>query len=180
MSNIRTSQTQRQSTRLHGFESSRVLDEVARKRRLRKQLEALEQASFFLFRTRITSDNFHEDPHAHLQWHKNIPKFEDEQQGQSSSARKTDAESGRKRKKFKVEHRKQRFRKNFSALVEETLSTTGKMTGFDAYEAARALPSRIPPRHFCAGCGFFAKYSCIRCGTRYCSISCRDLHNDTR
>ncbi|KAK6113826.1 HIT zinc finger family protein [Brugia pahangi] len=168
MSISRTTQAQRHSVRLHAVESTRVLDEITRKRRLRKQLEALEQ------------DNFHEDPHAQLQWHKNIPKFEDDQLGQSP-ARKGDSESGKKRKKFKVEYFKQRFRKNFSALVEEeTLSKSMEISGFDAYNAARAPPSCIPPRQFCAACGFFSKYTCLRCGVRYCSISCRDLHNDTR
>ncbi|VDO07684.1 unnamed protein product [Brugia timori] len=179
MSISRTTQAQRHSVRLHAVESTRVLDEITRKRRLRKQLEALEQ------------DNFHEDPHAQLQWHKNIPKFEDDQLGQSP-ARKADSESGKKRKKFKVEYFKQRFRKNFSALVEEEtvlvlafniffkLSKSMEISGFDAYNAARAPPSCIPPRQFCAACGFFSKYTCLRCGVRYCSISCRDLHNDTR
>ncbi|VBB26828.1 unnamed protein product [Acanthocheilonema viteae] len=152
----RTTQAQRHSVRLHAAESTRVLDEVTRKRRLRKQLEALEQ------------------------WHKNIPKFEDDQLGQSST-RKGEVESGKKKKKFKMEYFKQRFRKNFSALVEEeTLSKSMEISGFDAYNAARAPPSCIPPRQFCAACGFFSKYTCIRCGVRYCSINCRDLHNDTR
>lgn len=51
--------------RLLTVERSQVLDDATRRRRIRKQLEALEQ------------DNFHEDPHAQLQWHKKIPKFED-------------------------------------------------------------------------------------------------------
>lgn len=168
MSTGRSSQSLRQSDRLHAAESTRVLDEVTRKRRLRKQLEALEQ------------DNFHEDPHAQLQWHKNIPKFDDEQLRQASG-RKADGEPGKKKKKFKMEHFKQRFRKNFSVLVEEeSLSKTMEFSGFDAYNAARAPPSQTPSRHFCAACGSFSKYTCIKCGTRYCSISCRDLHNDTR
>uniref|UniRef100_A0A0R3S1C7 HIT-type domain-containing protein n=1 Tax=Elaeophora elaphi TaxID=1147741 RepID=A0A0R3S1C7_9BILA len=174
MNASRTTQAQRHSVRLHAAESTHVLDEIARKRRLRKQLEALEQ------------DNFHEDPHAQLQWHKNIPKFEDDQLGQSSARKK--------KKKFKVEYFKQRFRKNFSALVEEEtvyvfvsglhlvfkLSKSMEISGFDAYNAARAPPSCIPPRQFCSACGFFSKYTCIRCGVRYCSIICRDLHADTR
>uniref|UniRef100_A0A0M3JAD6 IS110 family transposase n=1 Tax=Anisakis simplex TaxID=6269 RepID=A0A0M3JAD6_ANISI len=57
-------------------ESTRILDDAARRRRLRKQLDALEQ------------DNFHEDPHAQLQWHKNIPKFDDEQVNTQGASRK--------------------------------------------------------------------------------------------
>ncbi|VDM49758.1 unnamed protein product [Toxocara canis] len=59
-------------------------------------------------------------------------------------------------------------------------SKTMEGTGWDAYSAARAPPSRYPPRRFCAVCGFFSNYTCIRCGARYCSVKCRDLHNDTR
>lgn len=43
----------------------RVLDEAARRRRARKQLEALEK------------DNFQDDPHANLSMHKKAPKFEE-------------------------------------------------------------------------------------------------------
>ena len=41
-------------------------------------------------------DNFHEDPHAQLQWHKNIPKFEDEKVQVSGPIRRkgTDTEHG--------------------------------------------------------------------------------------
>ncbi|KHN74948.1 Zinc finger HIT domain-containing protein 1 [Toxocara canis] len=164
----------RHSGRLQATESTRILDDAARRRRLRKQLDALEQ------------DNFHEDPHAQLQWHKNIPRFDDEQvQGQGVSRKRVSTDSaehseGKKKKKFRAEHSKQRFRKNFLALVEEySASKTMEGTGWDAYSAARAPPSRYPPRRFCAVCGFFSNYTCIRCGARYCSVKCRDLHNDT-
>ena len=54
----------RESNRVKESNQRKVLDEVARKRRLKKALEALEQ------------DNFHDDPHANLVMHKNAPKFE--------------------------------------------------------------------------------------------------------
>jgi len=87
----------------------------------------------------------------------------------------------RKRKKFRPEHNKQRFRKNFAALLEEEMLSR-KTTNIkeSPYMAARAPEPKIPARHFCAICGFYSKYTCIRCGTRYCSIKCRDVHNDTR
>jgi zinc finger HIT domain-containing protein 1 len=44
----------RESGRLKDVNQRRVLDEAARRRRMRKALEALEQ------------DNFHDDPHADL------------------------------------------------------------------------------------------------------------------
>ncbi|VDD92046.1 unnamed protein product [Enterobius vermicularis] len=131
-------------------------------------------------------DNFHEDPHAQLQWHKNIPKFEDEKVQVSGPIRRkgTDTEhgeSGRRRRKFRAEHSKQRFRKNFLALMEEeTISKGAEINGRDAYISAKAPPSSLPPRHFCTACGFFSKYTCGKCGAKYCSIKCRELHEDTR
>ncbi|VDN52434.1 unnamed protein product [Dracunculus medinensis] len=158
--------------RINATDSKRVLDDATRKRRLLKQIDALEQ------------DNFHEDPHAHLHWHKNIPKFDDVQVQGSLPGRRTITDHGepaKKKRKLRTEHFKQRFRKNFMALVEEeTASKTVDKSGFEAYDKTRAPPSRLPPRHFCTACGFFSKYTCITCGARYCSISCRDLHNDTR
>lgn len=51
--------------RIKELDQQRTLDEATRLRRLKKQLDALEQ------------DNFQDDPHANLTWHKKIPKFDD-------------------------------------------------------------------------------------------------------
>jgi zinc finger HIT domain-containing protein 1 len=53
------------AARVKTAESKRVLDDVSRRRRQRKALEALE------------SDNFSEDPHADLKMSKKAPKFEE-------------------------------------------------------------------------------------------------------
>uniref|UniRef100_A0A0N5AIZ5 HIT-type domain-containing protein n=1 Tax=Syphacia muris TaxID=451379 RepID=A0A0N5AIZ5_9BILA len=164
----------RHSGRISANDSNRVLDEATRQRRLRKQLELLEQ------------DNFHEDPHAQLQWHKNIPKFEEENVPVRGSSRRKGGEgdhgeSTRRKRKLRVEHSKQRFRKNFVALMdEETLARFGDGTGREAYVNAQAPESVLPPRRFCTACGFYSKYTCQKCGAKYCSIRCRDLHEDTR
>ncbi|KAL3991160.1 HIT zinc finger family protein [Acanthocheilonema viteae] len=141
----RTTQAQRHSVRLHAAESTRVLDEVTRKRRLRKQLEALEQI-----------------PTHNCSGIKIFP-----------NSRMINWDNLRLVKERLSQERKRK-------MEEETLSKSMEISGFDAYNAARAPPSCIPPRQFCAACGFFSKYTCIRCGVRYCSINCRDLHNDTR
>ena len=46
------------------------------------------------------------------------------------------------------------------------------------YFTAAAAPSRFPARHFCSVCGQLANYSCGRCGLRYCSIRCQNVHKD--
>jgi hypothetical protein len=83
------------SRKLRNAEGQRVLDEAARQRRLKKQLEALER------------DNHHDDPHQNVpQITHKLPSFSD---GETSRRRKT-----------KTEVRiKQRFRRTFAALLEE-------------------------------------------------------------
>ncbi|GMT33546.1 hypothetical protein PFISCL1PPCAC_24843, partial [Pristionchus fissidentatus] len=173
--------TVRQSSRLEATESLRILDDAARQRRQRKALESLEQ------------DNYHEDPHANLQWNKKRPKFEDhdiaagslhEHKGgrkRKEGEEKLDAASIKKRRMMRSEHFKQRFRKNFMQLLEEeNTSNKDRPLEHGAYANASAPPSMKPPRKSCAVCGFTSKYNCVRCGTRFCCIRCRDIHNETR
>nr|KAJ0201089.1 hypothetical protein LSAT_V11C600316610 [Lactuca sativa] len=46
--------------------------------------------------------------------------------------------------------------------------------------AAVGPPSSGSRRHFCTVCGFSAKYTCVRCGMRFCAVRCQNIHNDTR
>jgi zinc finger HIT domain-containing protein 1 len=48
------------------------------------------------------------------------------------------------------------------------------------YAAIEAPQSAIPGRKFCSVCGYWGKYSCTRCGMRYCSIRCNNSHKETR
>ncbi|XP_043715151.1 SWR1 complex subunit 6 [Telopea speciosissima] len=47
-------------------------------------------------------------------------------------------------------------------------------------KAAVGPPSSTSRRHFCTVCGFSANYTCVRCGVRFCSGRCQNIHNDTR
>ncbi|KAM7522023.1 hypothetical protein LguiA_011925 [Lonicera macranthoides] len=47
-------------------------------------------------------------------------------------------------------------------------------------KAAVGPPSSTSRRHFCTVCGFTGKYTCVRCGMRFCAIRCQNIHNDTR
>ncbi|XP_042612457.1 zinc finger HIT domain-containing protein 1-like isoform X5 [Cyprinus carpio] len=81
----------------------RVLDSATRQRRLTRQLEALEK------------DNFQDDPHASLpQLVKRLPQFDESNESGN--------ESSKRRKKTRGDHFKQRFRKNFQALLEEEVT----------------------------------------------------------
>ncbi|XP_004500324.1 SWR1 complex subunit 6-like [Cicer arietinum] len=48
------------------------------------------------------------------------------------------------------------------------------------WKAAVGPPSSTCRRHFCTVCGFSANYTCVRCGVRFCSSRCQNVHNDTR
>ena len=43
-----------------------------------------------------------------------------------------------------------------------------------------AKPSKYPRRFFCSVCGFEFKYTCIRCGEKFCSKRCGLIHKETR
>uniref|UniRef100_A0A8C6WL34 Uncharacterized protein n=1 Tax=Neogobius melanostomus TaxID=47308 RepID=A0A8C6WL34_9GOBI len=77
----------------------RVLDDATRQRRLTRQLEALER------------DNFQDDPLSSLP-----PPGPTARLRPSARARK------KKRRKTRGDHFKQRFRKNFTALLEEEVT----------------------------------------------------------
>ncbi|XP_067669617.1 zinc finger HIT domain-containing protein 1-like [Haliotis asinina] len=145
----------RESGRIKDVQQRRVLDEAARRRRQRKALEALEQ------------DNFSEDPHADLKMSKKAPKFDEAM----------DANATKRKRKSKGGDFKQRYRKNFAGLLEEEQMLNKEEA---SYFSAGVPPSKMPPRHFCAVCGFPSNYTCVQCGARYCSVRCLGTHQDTR
>uniref|UniRef100_A0A3Q1GIM9 Zinc finger, HIT-type containing 1 n=1 Tax=Acanthochromis polyacanthus TaxID=80966 RepID=A0A3Q1GIM9_9TELE len=134
----------------------RVLDEATRQRRLTRQLEALEK------------DNFQDDPLSSLPPPgptARLPAFSETE------------EPEKKKRKTRGDHFKQRFRKNFTTLLEEeNLSEKPEPN----YLSAVAPPSSLPPRHFCCVCGFPSHYTCTTCGGRYCSSRCLCTHRETR
>lgn len=151
--------TSRESNRIKQSDKKRVLDEAARIRRVRKALNALEQ------------DNFHDDPHADLVMSKKLPKFHDNLSDQSRGGRKAKRKTG--------EYIKAKYRKNFGQLLEED-RINYEETNEPCYSSAAAPESKLPERHFCAVCGFPSNYTCTTCGTRYCSVRCLGVHQDTR
>jgi len=86
----------------------RVMDEASRQRRARKKLESLEQ------------DNFHDDPHADLVMSKKaLSLFQDDGTDNLGGAVGVKSRDKKQRKSRNAEYYKQRFRKNFSQLLEE-------------------------------------------------------------
>lgn len=158
-----------------------VLDAASRKRRQKKALEALEQ------------DNYHDDPHANLVMHKKAPKFEESLReggtaggsggigsGAENKAAAAAAAANLKRRRARIELFKQRFRKNFAALLEEEQLNCLTSEETASYFTAAAPPSKLPERKFCSVCGSPSNYTCGPCGSRYCSVKCLGTHRDTR
>jgi len=72
---------------------------------------------------------------------------------------------------------KSKYRKNLSQLIQEDFIS--KPQGPN-YSMAEASESTYPRRNFCSVCGYFSDYTCVQCGSRFCSIKCQATHKDTR
>lgn len=131
----------------------RVMDEIHRKRRLKLELEHLER------------DNYHEDPHANLTLSKKVPKFEDGPKG---------IEKNPERRRSNLRLRAL----NLMQLIDED----SKRPAPNYMTAVAPSPEKyhLPKRHFCCVCGHTGKYTCITCGSRFCSINCQKTHKETR
>lgn len=131
----------------------RVMDDIARKRRLKHELDSLER------------DNYHEDPHANLTLSKKVPKFED----------------GIKTGEKSIERRRSNLRLRTLNLVQ-LIEEDSKRPGPNYTTATAPTPDKYnqPRRHFCGVCGLTGKYTCITCGSRFCSITCQATHKETR
>ena len=71
--------------------------------------------------------------------------------------------------------------KSLERMVDELqYSISNNGTNEPNYIFAAASSSKNPERHFCSVCGYFGNYSCIRCGSRFCSRKCNENHKETR
>lgn len=131
----------------------RVMDDIARKRRLKLELEHLER------------DNYHEDPHANLTLSKKVPKFEDGPKG-------IDKNPERRRSNLRLRTL------NLVQLIDED----SKRQAPNYMTAVAPSPEiyHLPKRHFCGVCGLNGKYTCVTCGARFCCINCQATHKETR
>ncbi|KHJ98651.1 HIT zinc finger [Oesophagostomum dentatum] len=143
--------------------------------------------TIFAYQPKLASleqDNAHEDPHANIVWRKDLPNFEDEMIGgpkkKGSRKRPSSATPGSNPAKRRRKFRARRFRNFISALDEANQKYRKNKRLFRAFFKATAPAPKVKGRKFCAPCGDVGIYSCIRCGTPYCSIACRDIHMDTR
>lgn len=86
-----------------------------------------------------------------------------------------------KRLKKKVNKRQKKdthLRKNFNLkklIKEDDLENKKEYPNFINAKMSR---SKYPIRPFCSICGSLSRYTCPRCGEKYCGIRCHDLHKE--
>ncbi len=158
-----------------------ILDEATRNRRQRKALDALEKDNFQDHLPSPVLNDYRANINKKLH-----QSFSVVNEGTAAVTRGEEPTStgigdegtaASRKRKLKPEA-KLRFRKNFATLIEEehTLAADKKFNYFSVCVA----PSRFPARKLCAVCGFNASYTCVQCGTRYCTSQCLQTHKDTR
>ncbi|GAA5997690.1 Vps71p [Rhodotorula paludigena] len=105
-------------------------------------------------------------------------ELDDDNKGPSALAKDDDG-SGKKRKKSMAVRSLLMYRKNLATLLDESNLSSQPKTQ-PSYLTAAAPPSRRPPLQLCSVCGYKPKYSCLRCGLKYCDIGCKTTHDDSR
>lgn len=90
------------------------------------------------------------------------------------------------------------YRKNLNLLVDESVSRpllppdplcracmmiqglarVSRRT--PSYLTAAAPAPSAPVAQLCSVCGYKSKHRCLKCGFRYCSLDCKNTHEDTR
>ncbi|SPO27011.1 related to VPS71 - nucleosome-binding component of the SWR1 complex [Ustilago trichophora] len=104
--------------------------------------------------------------------------------GESGSAGAGVSVTQRRRNQAEIKRILVGGRRNLHSIVEE-LVDQGRLPlrggkGGANWRSARSDPSKRPGRKYCSICGYHGDLACIRCGHRYCSKKCRDVHDETR
>lgn len=73
----------------------------------------------------------------------------------------------------------ERWNMSLARMLQEEEGVS-RPPGMVAYDDMTAAPSKKPPRPFCAVCGYSAAYTCTRCRSRFCSIRCNNVHEQTQ
>ncbi|KAI8816068.1 uncharacterized protein EV422DRAFT_501687, partial [Fimicolochytrium jonesii] len=151
-----------------------VLDETSRRRAQQKHIEELQQ------------DNFVDDgsPSYYVAHHEAAARLgtldnrKKRVQGDEDLIASGVGQAPRKKQK-RGGVRALLQKKNFATLLMDS-GIEAIPPPIPTYLTVSAKPSVKPPRKFCSVCGYFSKYTCMRCGMQYCSITCRDAHTETR
>ncbi|KAG2672983.1 hypothetical protein I3760_13G068100 [Carya illinoinensis] len=86
----------------------------------------------------------------------------------------------RKTRQAKALENARKAPRTFAELLHEASLETLPSHVPSYLRAAVGPPSSTSRRHFCTVCGYAASYTCVKCGMRFCSCRCQNIHNDTR
>lgn len=99
-----------------------------------------------------------------------------------------DTKGNKKRKNSSRSRKNSRVFLGGSSRGPKTLQDWIEQDGLEEYPdyepnylTSVALPQKSRSmRHFCSVCGQKSNYTCIRCGSKHCSMKCSAVHNETR
>ncbi|KAL4453009.1 hypothetical protein ABPG73_002294 [Tetrahymena malaccensis] len=143
----------------------RQVDSDTRKYVLNSRIDELE-SDFYDSPNRLAEDSDNED-------------FELGIEGDSKAS--SDKKKKQKKLKKKINKRMKKethLRKNFNLkklIKEDDLDNKKEYTNF---VNIRMNSNKYPTRSFCSICGSLSRYTCPRCGEKYCGIRCHDLHKE--
>lgn len=141
----------------------KVVDQESREYVLQSKLEALE-SDFYESPNRLAEDNSEDDY-----------DFDDE----------GDDKKKKTRSKKRVKSLKKKSKRESYVARNLNLKKTLKEEGLDNPETEypnfvniKINTSEYPRRKFCSICGNNSHYNCSRCGERYCSLRCHNMHKE--
>eukprot|EP01006_Ploeotia_vitrea_P047826 TRINITY_DN67166_c2_g1_i1.p1 TRINITY_DN67166_c2_g1~~TRINITY_DN67166_c2_g1_i1.p1 ORF type:complete len:166 (-),score=16.39 TRINITY_DN67166_c2_g1_i1:116-613(-) len=84
------------------------------------------------------------------------------------------------RRKTRKDRRK-RARLNIDQIINDEFRQ-GQFTHSKTpnFMTATAPPSKYPPRSFCSVCWVLSDYTCVKCAAKFCSASCKSIHDEQR
>jgi zinc finger HIT domain-containing protein 1 len=95
----------------------------------------------------------------------------------------SDVEMSRKKKARSVTARasgyKRKGAKRDRKSVDDLLIDEKAKAG-DTFISVLVKPSKYPSMRLCSVCLEISKYTCIKCGLRYCCLACQKTHSETK
>lgn len=154
----------------------------ARRRRARRRLDELERINYRDAPTASSSITSNTDAASSSTNETTAAAASMESDSQAGASTTGVSLAQRRRNQAEVKRILVSGRRNLHSIVEE-LVDQGRLPlrgGKPNWRTARSGPSIKPGRKYCSICGYHGDLSCIRCGHRYCSRKCRDVHDETR
>lgn len=143
----------------------KVVDQESRDYVLQSKLEALE-SDFYESPNRLAEDNSEDDY-----------DFDDEGDGDKN---KKKSKNKKRLKSIKKKSKRESFvarNLNLKKTIKEEGLDNPELE-FPNFVKIKMDGSTYPRRKFCSICGNNSNYNCPRCGEKYCSMRCHNIHKE--